>query len=107
MEEYNSSKQVVRAIIPHIENPNLHIVDVAGRYPSIAGELRTSQEELLWALSREVIGRVVSIDRQDARRNVRTHSGEHNVADLRTKPVDPTQITLAQGYTWGNESQGA
>jgi len=94
-------KTIVRAIIPSTEHPDIHVTDRTGIYPTEAVEITRNPERVLHEIGKRVlIGTSLSIDRAH-RQNVQDYiGGNHNIADLRTKPVNPRTTQLAKGYIW-------
>ncbi|RYX78891.1 hypothetical protein EON76_04235 [bacterium] len=96
------SRYLVRAAIPNAENPDLYILDQAGRIPSVATtEKGLSVEQILQKIGGMTVGVSLSIDRQTDRKNVQSYDGIINVADVIAKPIDPNAAKLFDGYSWG------
>jgi len=95
-------KLLVRAIIPHSEDPELYVLDAKGCHPSAADHIRRSQEELLHEIGQTVLsGGYLAIDKQLKRSTYRGVDGRYiNVSDLRAEPLDPRKVTLNDGYSW-------
>ena len=85
-----SNEYIVRAIIPHAENPNLHIVNGEGHYPEapFLPEHRT-YEGTLDQIGRALGAQALSVDR-------RIPSSPPRI-DYRVKP---TTHELPAGYQW-------
>ena len=96
------SQYLVHAVIPSAENPELHILDQTGRYPSHATTERgLSVEQILQKIGGMTVGVSLSIDCQKNRKNIETDSGIINVADVIAKPINPNATKLFDGYSWG------
>lgn len=98
-------KLIVRAVIPSADNPDVHILHVTGCPPLEAAPINASQEDVLRAMGRRIMGHHLSVDRQLSRQNVAyPFSGSvANVSDLQTKPIDRALVTLGDQYMWSDE----
>jgi len=95
-----SKLNIVRAIIPREDDPDLHIVDKNNEHPSIAGEYRCSPEDLLHKLGPKVGYRALSVEEQLDRTDFDTH----NVTKLLAKAV-PRSVFPPEPYRWGHPDQ--
>ncbi|MDN5274435.1 MAG: hypothetical protein JWP06_336 [Candidatus Saccharibacteria bacterium] len=61
----NFDKVRIEAIIPHQDDPDLHVVTREGDYPSQEHEKgRGTLEETFRSIGRDVLGRVLSVDKR-------------------------------------------
>lgn len=98
----NPNQYTVRAVIPNALDPELHVLDRAGRHPSVSNTERVmSVEQMLQLIGNQAVGAALSIDRLQDRRNVSSQNGVTNIADVVAKPIHPESTTLSEGYIWG------
>ena len=100
----NPNQYIVRAVIPNALDPDLHVLDQAGRYPSVSYPERAQTiEQMLQQIGSQAVGAALSIDRLEDRRNVAMGSGVANIADVVAKPVHPESTALSSGYIWSRD----
>ena len=100
------NRLIVRATIPSIDNPNAHVLHETGTLPAGTAEIRESAETVLHSLGRQVLqGGYLSIDEISDRRNIAIpfSATTINVTEMTAKPVDRSQVSLAQGYYWSDK----
>lgn len=98
-------KQVVRAFITSIDNPDAHVLHRTGTEPIEVGSTAHSHEDLLHVLGQRVLQNgYLAIDYLKSRKNVSDpfRNAIINVAEVHAKPIDRSQITLAEGYHWSD-----
>lgn len=92
----NFDKIRIEAIIPHQDDPDLHVVTRDGAYPSREHERgRGTLEGTFRSIGREVLGRVLSVDR---RRYDLEHEQRRGVV-YQAKPVTHT-FDPKSDYSW-------
>jgi hypothetical protein len=85
----------ITAIIPQVENPEVHLRNSEGRYPTTQHERGEGTfEEALHKLGRKATGMFVGVNR----RAPEAETGQGHIV-YHTKPV-PANTELPPGYSW-------
>ena len=98
-------KQIVRAFIPSIDNPDARVLHITGTEPIEVGEIALGQENLLHIMGKRVLSDgYLAIDFQKSRRDIDSPVRRTvvNVAEIQTKPIDRSQIDLGDDYVWSD-----